>query len=219
MIAPDPVLPPAADDAGSAAPPPRPPRWRGWVKAALVWLALVLLGGAIQGFFFQPPLQDRLCRWGPLMSPCAAIGLGNLPTEEQQRDFAAAQAIGKPEALNAFRDKHKDSPLDAEALRALARCRDVLQPTPVTFRHEMERTLPLTPAGDVEAAAEAEAQAGAEKLCRPYVDSDAFRPVRVRAERRALDCQTLGGRRACVWRGQAVCDLEEMKPVKRCDPA
>ena len=179
------------------------------------WLVMETVSGVV----FQPPLGDRLCRWQPLTGGCSALGIGNLPTPEQLRDFAAAQGVGTRQALNAFRDKHKDSPLDAEALRALARCREVMVPVPVTERHDLMATQPLTSASQARAGAEAQAALAAERLCRRYESGEAFRFIRAQAERSSLDCVSSGGQQMCTWIGEAVCDLEEFRPVERCESA
>ena len=195
---------------------PRAPVWRRWLQAAAVWLILLFLGGLLQGFFLEPPLQERLCRWSPVTSTCQTLGLGRLPTEAMKRDFATAQAAQTRAALNRFRDIHKDSPLDAEALRALERCRPVAVPVSETIRHPMLVTQPLT-AGDAEALAEEGARRLAAGLC-GNLNGTTTRLVGVRIERAALECEGLGNRRLCTWKGAAACDIEEQRTVERCLP-
>lgn len=199
--------------AARVARPPRPlPRW--WPNWLPAWplrfgrlgvgVGLVgvvagwLLMETISGVVFEPPLGQRLCRWGPVTGFCSALGLGNLPTEEQKRDLATAQAVGTRQALNAFRDKHKDSPLDSEAERALARCHDVMVAVRVTQRHDLLVTQPLAAASQAEAGAETLANRAAERLCRGYEASNAFRMIGSQAERRSLDCVSLDSRRICT---------------------
>lgn len=200
------------------APVPKPTSKLGrWMRAGAIWLVLLFVGGVLQGFFLEPPLQQRLCRLDQLTSLCLRVGWGDLPTDAMRRDFASAQARGTRVALNAFRDKYPNGPMDPDAERALARCR----PAETWIARDMPAipirvTHPLAP--DAAAATNALAAEQAALACQGYGGGE-YRLVAARADGAITSCRSAGGRQTCGWRGVAVCSVEQKAVVERCPPA
>jgi hypothetical protein len=162
--------------------------------------------------------QEQVCAV-PLIQPqlsdlCGALGVGHRPTRAER--VAWAQCNGSCDALRRHIEQFPDGFYRAQAADRLAakRITQTETWTPST------RTLALflgqegSPARNETAARSAalgRAQLNAERLCKGFTATTAFRLTGTTPIAKEWNCERVSGGVACGFEGEAVCELEERR--------
>ncbi|HNK01542.1 MAG TPA: hypothetical protein PLJ14_13115, partial [Accumulibacter sp.] len=197
---------------------PRVPghRWRLAALGGVALLFALLLGGAGG--------TSALCGDGTLREACRALGLGGVPSRDDESAWAAArhavQETGSGEGYRRYLREQPAGSFAALAQAGLAACTEVAE---VRWQRR-DDPLPLvvnagsSPAPDETAAranSAAEVQRQADALCASYGKSPAYRLLGAAPEAPGWRCRESRRGWTCAFDGRAVCQLEVRSTVAR----
>jgi hypothetical protein len=162
--------------------------------------------------------QDQVCAV-PVAQPqlsdlCGALGVGHRPTKAER--VAWDQCDGSCDALRRHIEQFPDGAYRTQAAERLA-ARRVTQTevwTPGTRRLALFVGQDGTPARTEEAARSASlarAQPNAERLCKGFTATTAFRLKAGSPVPQSWSCSRVAGGVVCGFEGEAVCELEERR--------
>jgi hypothetical protein len=196
----------------SGGPRPRPKTLGRRARLVAAWASGLGVAAAIFGFATNVVwMQKPLCRIPGVHAACVSMGLGGLPTKEEEALWRARRA-GDCVVLRAYLDRFPKGAFAEEAERRIQAATTVEHEswTPETHR------LPLTvrPTFDPlasEAAARADAlkrgATEASQTCEGF-KTGSYRLASARAEVRSWRCSPRGSGAVCSFDGQAVCQVE-----------
>jgi TIR domain len=162
-------------------------------------------------------LQDHLCAM-PLLQPgisdvCGSLGFGNRPTRPERIAWAAWEP-GSCAALKTHIERFPGGVYHDRAASLLA-ARHVTQTetwTPVTRRLvlvEPQGDVPFATEAAAHAAALAQAQVPADRLCKGFAAATLFRFRSAMSAPQAWHCNPMVKGIVCGFEGEAVCELDE----------
>lgn len=200
------------------APAPTAPRGR---LARRIWagggVSAMLIAGTTLGVNAFS-VQDRICSVGVEVSDaCGALGAGRRPTREERLAWAALPTGSCP-ALRDFVERYPEGAYRGAAADLITARRVTTSEQWVAAEQQLALYVSSGDGAANESAARAAALARgntlAERRCRDFSASGAFRFIRARLEPEEWICRADGGGMSCAIEGRAICELQQRELVE-----
>jgi hypothetical protein len=202
---------------------PPPPRWPlvRRRRRAFAWLSGSAPAIVLAALVASPAALRGACALPGVRAVCRAVGLGHVPSAEEEREWTSALARVDGDGLRGYLARYPTGGFSEEARGRLAACRLVDEESwrPETKTLPQVVPLPAEASRDEESARQKALDQGKadarDTVCAGYTGSDGFRLVGASSRVKAWDCRRVPGGTSCGFDGQALCDVRVRVVTKR----
>ena len=194
----------------SGGPRPRPKALGRRARLFAAWGSGLGVAAALFGFATNV-VGKPLCKIPGVHAVCVSMGLGGLPTKEEEALWRARQA-GDCAGLRVYLSRFPKGAFAEEAGRRLQAATTVAHESWTPEPHRLPLTVrstldPLSSAAAARAGALERAKADASRACEDFKIGE-YRLVSAKAEVQSWRCSPRGSGTACGFDGQAICQVE-----------